>query len=88
MKTIFIVLLALIAAQSHAAVRLWEGDSSPRFGDSFNWSPLGTPGPNDDLVFPSGTARTTITNDMNGLIVRSLTFDDGYYVQGNSITYS
>src|SRR5436190_10519086 len=88
MKTILSVVLALFALQIQAAVRIWEGDVSPFFSNTGNWSPVGLPGTNDDLVFPSSAVRTTISNDITGLVVRSMTFDSGYYVQGRSVTIS
>ncbi|MCS7272484.1 MAG: autotransporter-associated beta strand repeat-containing protein, partial [Gemmataceae bacterium] len=72
------------------ATFIWTGA-----GNNNNWSNPNnwqggvapTSAANPDLVFPSGAARLNNTNDISGLVVRSITFSgSNYRLQGNPIT--
>ncbi|MFL6246173.1 MAG: Calx-beta domain-containing protein [Thermoanaerobaculia bacterium] len=87
-KTLLALLLTLATVPANAAVHIWTGASSNLLSDASNWQG-GSPA-NDaaaELVFPSGVSRLTITNDLPGLTVRSLSFTGaGYTLGGARIT--
>ena len=50
-------------------------------------TPRGLPVAGDDLVFPTGAARLTITNNFVGYTFKSITFTgSGYDLRGNALT--
>ncbi|HEX8252787.1 MAG TPA: Calx-beta domain-containing protein, partial [Thermoanaerobaculia bacterium] len=81
------MLVVVAAVRLSAATHVWTGASSNLFSDPRNWSggsPAGDP--EAELVFPEAL-RQSVTNDVAGLTVRSITFaTDGYVVRGNAIT--
>src|SRR5262245_50551219 len=60
----------------------WTGGGAGNFNwsNGANWS-QGVPGANQDLVFPGGvpSASLTNTNNINGLVVKSITFSGSGY---------
>jgi hypothetical protein len=68
-----------------AITRTWSGAISANWSAPANWSPGGTPSAGDSLVFPVG-APLTMTNDLTGLSVGPLRFDDEYTINGNELT--
>ncbi len=86
-RRIFIIAVALLAGSASAATHVWTGTSSDLFSDSGNWtggSPAGDP--QADLTFSSSSPRLSPINDIAGLTVRSMTFENGYTISGNAIT--
>lgn len=88
------VLLVLLFAASFPVrgdVHTWTGAASGQWSEPGNWDG-GAPTPEEpdvDLVFPTGAANQTNTNDIDGLTVRSLTFSGaGYAISGSQITLS
>lgn len=73
-----------------ATARTWTGlGLDGKFSTATNWSPNGAPGPGDSLTFPSTVApgQKTVTNDISGLTLASITFgESGYSVSGNAVT--
>jgi len=67
----------------------WSGgdNNDANWTSNGNWSGIGGAGPNDDLVFPAGAARTINTNDFPiNTNFNSLTFKGrGYDITGNQI---
>lgn len=80
-----LVFCLLISSPLFAITRTWSGAVSANWSDPANWSPSGTPGAGDSLVFPVGAPLTT-TNDLTGLSVGPLRFDDEYTINGNELT--
>ncbi len=87
-----LVFLAWVALTlpARAAVKVWDGSSSGNWSTSANWTNNVAPVSGDDVIFPVGTARFTLTNNLTGLRLRSLTFNaaSNYTLYGNTITLS
>ena len=67
MKTIarLLIIVSALAAQSAFAVsHSWTGASSALWSNANNWSPVAVPANGDTLVFPTGAANRTMTNDL------------------------
>src|SRR5256885_1746156 len=77
-----------LSASASAATRTWTGGGADNnWGTAANWG--GTfPVAGDDLVFPSGAARLSNTNNIAaGTSFNSITISgSGYTLAGNSIT--
>ena len=77
---------------AHAAVKTWSGAVNGIWSVDANWAGGVAPVNGDDLVFPSGAARTTITNDyatLQRLRVNSISVSGiNYVLRGNSLTVS
>src|ERR1041385_6547552 len=70
-----------------AATKTWDGSSNGNWNTMANWAGNVVPVDGDDLVFPANAARVTITNDISGLNLRSITISGtNYTIRGNSIT--
>jgi autotransporter-associated beta strand protein len=79
--------IVLIAIPLAATTRTWTGTNSGAWSDGGNWG--GTaPVPGDDLVFPTGAANQTNSNDFAaGTSFNSIAITGGTYtLNGNAIT--
>ncbi len=86
-----LVLLALLTLAPRGAAQTftWTGASNPNWKTNGNWlggaAPTGNGGEN--LVFPSGAANLTNTNNLKGTSFNSITISgSGYTVGGNATT--
>src|SRR5215831_20752573 len=74
----------------HAAIKVWDGSSSGLWSVGANWSGNTPPQNGDELHFPRGVSRRTITNDISNLQVTFVWFTDGdatnYVLRGNALT--
>src|SRR5580765_8266417 len=91
-STLRLVLLATFLAHfpCSAAIKVWDGSSSGLWSAGANWSG-GTPPQNgDELHFPHGVSRRTITNDISNLQVTFVWFTDSdatnYVIRGSALT--
>jgi hypothetical protein len=75
-----------VALKTVSAVKTWTGAVSGNWSNPSNWSPAGTPAAFEPLVFPAGAANTTMTNDLAGLSVGTMTFSTSYTINGNELT--
>lgn len=88
-RVVGLLTLLLLAGvmPARAVVKTWDGSSGGNWGTAANWTGNVIPADGDDLVFPSGAANLTNTNNIAGLDLRSVTFTgSGYTVRGNAIT--
>ncbi|HEV8267572.1 MAG TPA: autotransporter-associated beta strand repeat-containing protein, partial [Thermoanaerobaculia bacterium] len=70
----------LLAFESEAATRTWDGSSSANWGTAANWMENAIPAAGDDLVFPAGAMNLAMSNNiMAGTAFNSLTFQAGGY---------
>ena len=73
-----------------AAVRVWDGSSGGLWSVGANWSGSVAPQNGDEVHFPGGVSRRTITNDIPNLQVTFLWFTDNsatnYILKGNALT--
>ena len=95
MKTKLLLLLGLVLCVSHhttAATRSWVATNplDLRWSSPNNWSPTGAPQPGETLHFDEFfQAVYDMVNDLNGLRLERLEFDNGNYnLSGNSLTVS
>src|SRR5258706_15787358 len=72
------------APHAQAVFRNWLGGAGYNWSTSANWDPAGPPQNGDDLVF-NNVPGTSMTNDVPGLSVRSLLFNNGAAVWGASL---
>ncbi len=90
--TLFLALLAtfLLLFPCSAAIKLWDGSSSGLWSVGANWSDGTRPQNGDELHFPPGVSRRTITNDISNLQVTFIWFTDfgatNYVLRGNPLT--
>jgi len=47
----------LLAARAHAAAKTWIGSDGDSYSTAANWSPSGTPGTADSILFAVGRGR-------------------------------
>lgn len=86
------VLLLPLTARAQTPF-VWTGrGTTSNFSDAANWDVASVPSPGvlADLTF-TGSRRTTPSNDLTGLIARSITFDQlstGFTTSGNALTLS
>ncbi|MFY0407437.1 beta strand repeat-containing protein [Solicola sp. PLA-1-18] len=84
-----VVLGGLVSVPASAAgtTSTWTGDVSSSMNTAANWSPAQVPVAGDALVFPAGSARTTVVNDLpTGTSFESIRVGGaGYSVSGNAI---
>src|SRR6476646_4126137 len=82
--------ILLLRPTASAAVKTWDGSSSGLWSLGANWSGSTPPQNGDELHFPRGVSRKTITNDISNLQVTFLWFSDGdatnYVLRGNTLT--
>jgi len=89
----YIVFILLICAfPAFAATRTWDGSSSNLWNLAANWAENAVPTTGDALVFPSGAANISTSNDIAaGTSFASITFGAGasaYTLAGNAIILS
>jgi fibronectin-binding autotransporter adhesin len=79
---IWLLMLCLVLAPTggRASTKTWDGTSSGNWGTAANWAGGVAPISGDDLVFPTGVTRFTITNNIGLLPLGSLTFTGSNYV--------
>lgn len=98
LKTVFASLflfgltLFVRSPQAFAATKTWDGGGSDNnMNTAANWAGDSAPIAGDDLVFPAGAARQSITNNYSGgTSFNSITFsgsstNDAYTISGNSL---
>ncbi|MFN0128607.1 MAG: beta strand repeat-containing protein [Verrucomicrobiales bacterium] len=81
-------LLALFAGAplARAGSHTWNGAVSSSWNNAANWSAGGKPvagEANVALIFPVGATRYSVTNDIPGLAVHSLTLNGSYTLSGS-----
>ena len=88
--TLFLFAWAVFTLSARAAVKIWDGSSSGNWSTSANWTNNTAPANGDDVIFPAGPPRFTLTNNLSGLRLRSITFNaaSNYTIYGNAITLS
>jgi hypothetical protein len=74
-----------VVLRTVSAAKAWTGGMSGNWSDAHNWSPQSIPAAGEALVFPLGAVNTTMTNDLSGLSVGPLTFNDSYTLNGNPL---
>src|SRR5882724_8635301 len=86
----FVLLTLLQFSPASAAIKVWDGSSSGLWSVGANWSGSTPPQNGDELHFPRGVSRRTITNDISNLQVTFVWFTDGdatnYVLRGNALT--
>src|SRR6267378_531194 len=84
------VLMTGVHQPAAGATKTWDGSSSGLWSIGANWSGGTRPQNGDELHFPQGVARRTMTNDIANLSVTFLWFLDdnstNYVLRGNSLT--
>ena len=78
-------------SSSAAALRTWDGGGTNNFwATAANWAGDVAPSAGDDLLFPSGAARLSNSNNLpSGTAFNSLTFSaGGYTLRGETISLS
>ncbi len=93
-----LALLAPVVAHATPNTCTWTGSSSNNFNTAANWSSCGStvPQTGDSLIFDatSLSAATTLTNNITGLSVASITFQGtnsssySFTISGNALTVS
>lgn len=70
-----------------AATRTWDGSASGNWSNGANWVGGNAPQAGDDLVFPAGATRFTVTNNYAAnTTFNSITFSgSNYVVRGNAM---
>src|ERR1051325_9620941 len=85
---IFLVLSFEISTD--AAIKVWDGSSSGFWSAGANWADGTRPQNGDELHFPPGVSRRTITNDISNLEVALMWFTDlgstNYVLRGSALT--
>src|SRR5712691_1997629 len=74
------VFLCLTPLEAGASTKTWDGSSNGNWGTAANWSGGFAPVSGDDLVFPAGVSRLIVTNNIAGLLLKSLAFTGSNYV--------
>ena len=69
-----------------SASKSWTGANSALWSDPANWSPAGVPAAGEALIFPTGVANTTMTNDLSGITAGAIDFRASYTLNGNPVT--
>lgn len=85
-------MLAPQKSSAAADVCTWTGNGlGPQWTDSGNWTGCdngNVPENGDELIFPAGASNLTTTNNIVGLTVYRITFQDNYVVNGNAFSVS
>src|SRR6478672_2405703 len=78
-SVVFVTIIAILIADkaANAAIRVWDGSSSGLWSAGANWTGNTPPQNGDELHFPRGVPRKTITNDISNLQVTFVWFTDG-----------
>jgi autotransporter-associated beta strand protein len=75
----------LLASSAGAAV--WDGSSSGFWSNPNNWQGGTLPTAGSSVRFPTGVTRRVTTNDISGLHLSNITFEDSdYVVRGQAIS--
>jgi fibronectin-binding autotransporter adhesin len=85
---VLVFTIGLFAApEASAASRTWSGATDGIWSKTTNWVGGVVPVAGDSLIFPSGGANKTMTNDLgNGFSVLGVLVDGSYAFTGHSIT--
>jgi Bacterial Ig-like domain (group 3) len=79
-------ILATLPANAEAATKRWTGATNGLWSNAGNWSPAGAPQAGDDVVFSTGAVTTSVTNDIQGLSLASISMErSGYTISGNTV---
>ena len=94
-KTLRLALTLLAAVtwwaggSAHAATKTWLGNAADDlWSTASNWSPAGVPQDGDVLAFAGASVHKANRNDLNNLLVHSISFSGtvgGYTISGNLI---
>ncbi|VGO20189.1 beta strand repeat-containing protein [Pontiella sulfatireligans] len=85
--TILLLVFHLFQLPVLGAVKTWDGSYNANWNVGINWAGNLAPVDDDDVVFPSGAANLSNTNNISGLDLNSITFTgSGYDIHGNDIT--
>ena len=83
---LLIVMLSASLAQATTSYT-WTGGAGTLWSNASNWSPAGVPINGDSVIFPLGPPNKMMTNDLSGLSLGGITFNDGgYTIGGNGIS--
>lgn len=90
---LFSAVLSITSNKVFAGTCSWDGSTDNDWNDATNWGAGctgagGIPADGDDLIFPLGMPNRSMDNDISGLDLRSLTFQDDYAIGGSSISLS
>ena len=84
-----LVSLCLLSLPAAAATKTWNGSLGNLWSVGGNWNGGIAPVDGDQLVFPDGASNRTMSNDLSGLDVASISFPgtaSDYSASGNAIT--
>src|SRR3954471_6324120 len=77
----------LLASISPATAAVWDGSSSGLWSVAANWQGNTLPTSGSSVRFPTGVTRRVTTNDISGLNLTGITFEDSdYVIRGQPIT--
>ncbi|MEY3412718.1 MAG: hypothetical protein RIQ70_1407 [Bacteroidota bacterium] len=90
---LWIILTCFVTHLTHATTYTWDGSSSNLWNTAANWDLNAVPSTGDDLIFPSGVATVSTSNDIAAnTVFKSITFGAGgasaYTLSGNALTLS
>ncbi len=84
------VLFLLSMQHADSAIKTWDGSSSGLWSAGANWAGGVAPQNGDQLRFPGGVSRRTVTNDIANLRIIEFLFNgagaSNYVVRGNAFT--
>src|SRR5580765_2029388 len=79
--------IAILLAAVSARAAVWDGSSSGFWSNPNNWQGGTLPTAGSSVRFPTGVTRRVTTNDISGLHLTGITFEDSdYVVRGQAIT--
>src|SRR4051812_12593994 len=79
--------IAILLAAVSASAAVWDGSSSGFWSNPNNWQGGTLPTSGSNVRFPTGVTRRVTTNDISGLHLTDITFEDSdYVVRGQAIT--
>lgn len=86
-----VILLALLASASRAAVWSWSGGGGANtyWNNNANWGYAGIPGNGDTVIFSASQPNLVNTNNITGLVLNQIRFvgaGGGYDIRGNAFT--
>src|SRR5947207_5338653 len=80
--------IALLLAAVSARAAVWGGSASGFWSNPNNWAGGAVPTAGSSVSFPTGVTRHLTTNDISGLHLNSIVFEDsGYTIRGQAITF-
>src|SRR5258706_28278 len=87
---ILLPLALLYARPAKGTVRIWDGSSSGFWATAANWQGNVAPVNGDEVHFPDGVSRRTMTNNISNLRLTTILFSDpgstNYIIRGSAIT--